>query len=202
MRNNAKEEYKEKRKSALDKLTSIFNTIFYQILPFSTKIEDFARSPIGSASVITPVLSYDCSKDKYGVSSVNLPEKLEIDICEIMNGLHDEQTNILSALDPTTQIEGACLFYKGNLVQNQLEKPYLEAVFRVALLYDLLERDKSRAEKGVVEVIQIDKKGNLYQNVDLPHTLMDDHDAFANKIMNEIKNKKEDSFEDFGKLGM
>ena len=113
-----------------------------------------------------------------------------------MNGLHDEQANILSALDPTTQIEGVCLFYKGYLVQNQLERPYLEAVLRVALLYGLLERDKSRAEKGVVEVIQIDKKDHLYSSINIPSTVIDDYDFFTTKVANEIKNKKEDSFDE------
>lgn len=166
------------------------------MVPFSSKIEEFARSSIGSPSVITPVLSYDASANIHGVSTLNFSEKLEIDICEIMNGLHDEQASILSVLDPTTQIEGVCLFYRGYLVQNQLEKPYLEAVLRVALLYGLLERDKSRAEKGVVEVVQIDKKDNLYTSINLSSTALDDYEFFMNKVTNEIKNKKEDSFEE------
>ena len=191
-----KEEYKEKRKASLEKLDSIFDTVFYQVIPFSSKIEEFARSSIGSPSVISPVLSYDSNANIHGVSTINFSEKLEIDIWEIINGLHDEQANIISVLDPTTQIEGVCLFYKGYLVQNQLEKPYLEAVLRVALLYGLLERDKSRAEKGVVEVIQIDKKDNLYTSINLSSTTLDDYDFFMSKVTNEIKNKKEDSFEE------
>jgi hypothetical protein len=97
-----------------------------------------------------------------------------------MNALNDEQTNILSALDPTTQIEGAALFYKGYLIENQLEKVYLEAVQRIALLYSLLEHNTSQAERGVVEVIQVDS--SLAPKVDLTHTVMDDNAFFENKI--------------------
>ena len=178
----SKETYRDKRKAALEKLETILDTIFYQIIPFSTRIEEFARSPIGSPSVISPVLGYDTNLTKSSVSSLHISEKLEIDLCEIMNALYDEQTNVLSSMDPTTQLEGSALFYKGYLVQNQLEKPYLESVLRVALMYNLLEHDNSRAEKGIVEVVQINKKGNLYQKLDLPHTLLEDNEHFENKI--------------------
>lgn len=113
-------------------------------------------------------------------SAINLSEKLEIDLSEIMNALNDEQTNILSALDPTTQIEGAALFYKGYLIENQLEKVYLEAVLRVALLYNLLEHNTSQAERGVVEVVQVNN--TLAPKIDLLHTIMDDNAFFENRI--------------------
>lgn len=61
---------------------------------------------------MTPVITYDDQNDKYGVSSIDFSDKIVLDMCEIMNGLYDEQTNLLSVLDPTTQIEGAALFFK------------------------------------------------------------------------------------------
>jgi hypothetical protein len=197
--------YIEKRKNSIEKLESIFETLFYQIIPFGTKAEDFTRSPIGNPSLITPVMTHDCNisldinnqsdlKNNYGVSSIDFSDKIGLDLCEIMNGLYDEQTNLLSIMDQTTQIEGACLFYKNQLVQNQLDDPYLQAVNRVCLLYDLFERDSSRAEKGIVEVVQIDNKGSLYQNIDLPHTILDDYDYFEYMVKNN-RTGANDSFE-------
>ena len=151
--------YITKRKSALEKLDSIFSTIFYQVQPFSVKTEDFARSLIGNSSLMTPVITYDRLSDKHGVSSIDFSDKIVLDMCEIMNGLYDEQTNLLSVLDPTTQIEGSALFFKNHLIQNTLDQEYLEAVLKVGMLYGLFERDSSRAEKGIVEVVQIDQKG-------------------------------------------
>lgn len=67
--------------------------------------------------------------------------------------------------------------YKGYTVFNQLEKVYLEPVGRVIMLYNLFEHDSSRAERGVVEVIQVDKK--YAHKLDMPHTLLDDHNEFV-----------------------
>ena len=92
-------------------------------------------------------------------------------------------------------------FSNNHLIQNQLDEQYLEAVLKVGMLYGLFERDNSRAEKGIVEVVQIDKKGWLYQNVDLPHTVLDDSDYFEFTIRNSRENK-EDSFEHENISGM
>lgn len=108
--------------------------------------------------------SYE-STHNYGVSSIEMSDKINLDLCEIMNGLYDEQTNMLSILDPSSCLEGGCLFYKNQLVQNQLDHQYLQAVNRVCLLYDLFEGDNSRAEKGIAEVVQVNSKGLLYTNL-------------------------------------
>jgi hypothetical protein len=113
---------------------------------------------------------------------LNFSEKLEIDIWEILNALHDEQTNILSCVDPSTHIEGWWLFHKGYLVQNQLDVPYLKAVMRVAGLYSMLDHDESEQERGVVEVIQIDKQGNLFQKIDLSHAILKDNEMFEENM--------------------
>ena len=111
------------------------------------------------------------------ISALKLIDKLEIDLSEITNALSDDQTNTLSVFDHTTQIEGAMLTYKGYNVFNQLEKWYLEAVNKVILLYNLLEHETSRAERGVVEVVQID--GKYAHKIDLPHTILEDHQEFV-----------------------
>ncbi|CAI2382254.1 unnamed protein product [Moneuplotes crassus] len=172
------EEYATKRKAALEKLDSIFDTVFYQLIPFSSKLEDFERSPIGSPQIISSILGFHPDNKCPSLASLELSEKLEIDLSEITNALNDDQTNILSAFDPTTQIEGAILMYKGYTVFNQLEKVYLEPVGRVIMLYNLFEHDSSRAERGVVEVVQVDKK--YAHKLDMPHTLLDDHNEFTN----------------------
>ena len=161
----------------LEKLDAIFDTIFYQLIPFSSQLEEFERSPIGSPQVISSILGYHSENRYPSLSCLKISDKLEIDLSEITNALNDDQTNTLSAFDPTTQVEGAILMYRGYTVFNQLEKCYLEVVNRVVLLYNLLEHDNSRAERGVVEVVQVDNKHA--HKIDIPHTLLDDHNQFV-----------------------
>jgi len=72
--------------------------------------------------------------------------------------------------------------------------PYLKAVHRVATLYNLLNHDPSEEEKGVVEIIQIDKQGNLFQKTDLTNV-----EQLYNEVFEQNMQKSRD---DFYTLGM
>lgn len=161
----------------MEKLEAIFSTIFYQTIPFSSASEDFERSPLSSTQLMAPVLGYHPRIMDQSLAGLKISEKLEIDLSEISSIQNDDQSNILSAFDPTTQVEGCLLMYKGYSVYNQLEKAYLQAVNKVTCLYNLLEHNSSRAERGVVEVVQIDE--STARKIDMPHTVIDDYQEFS-----------------------
>ena len=90
--------------------------IFYQCLPFNLRKPDPVQSPLSMPHLFLPAFFQGA-----GSPSLSLLPKLEIDLSEILNALNDDQINVLSAFDPTTLLEASALFYKGFLIEGQLE---------------------------------------------------------------------------------
>ena len=89
---------------------------------------------------MTPVITYDRLSVKQGVSSIHFSDKIVLNMCEIMNELYDEQTNLLSVLDLITQIKDSVLFFKNHLIHNQLDQEHREAVLKIRYFMAFLEK--------------------------------------------------------------
>lgn len=169
------ESYKKQRSLKIAKLKSIIDSVLYSFLPYNSKTIEFSQTPLANPHIFSSTL---CT----GSFSPTLPilPKLEIDLCEILNALNDDQTNVLSAFDPTTQIEAAALFYKGHVIQSQLESVYMKTICRIGNLYGLFEHNSSHKERGVVEVVQI----RYCPPLTTSHVQLDDHQQYETRMLN------------------